>query len=75
MRKLLLAAIAAAGLLSAGAGMAPAAHAAVRRCWWTGPVRHCNIYHPGWRYHTAWWWRHHHWAWWQHPHPWRWYRY
>ncbi len=65
MRKLILATVAAASLLGAGAALTSQPAHAAWRCWWTGPVRHCAFYRPGW------WWRYHH------PvryHPWWWYR-
>jgi len=56
MKKLILATVAAASLLSGSALLTQPAHAAVR-CWWSGPVRHCVYTHPAWRYyHHPWWW-------------------
>lgn len=56
MKKLILATVAAASLLSAGALLTQPAHAAVR-CWWAGGVRHCVYTHPApRRYYHPWWW-------------------
>ena len=57
MKKLILAAVAAASLLTGSALLTPPAHAALR-CWWSGPFRHCVYTHPhAWRYyHHPWWW-------------------
>ncbi|HVH77288.1 MAG TPA: hypothetical protein VM755_20420 [Stellaceae bacterium] len=56
MKKLILATVAAASLLSGSALLTQPAHAAVR-CWWNGWGRHCAYTHPGWRYyHHPWWW-------------------
>jgi hypothetical protein len=57
MKKLILAGVAAASLLTGGTILSQPAHAAWR-CWWTGPVRHCHWVGP-WRYgyyHHPWWW-------------------
>ncbi|MGH7054192.1 MAG: hypothetical protein ACREFK_08635 [Stellaceae bacterium] len=62
MRKLILAGVAAAAMAAGGVGLsAQPAHAAWR-CWWTGPVRHCRVWHrhPYWHrgyYHPGWWYR------------------
>lgn len=60
MRKLILAGVAAAAMAAGGVGLtAQPAHAAYR-CWWTGPVRHCRVWHNrywhrGYYGHPGWW--------------------
>lgn len=61
MRKVILAGVAAASLLTGGAVMSQPAHAAWR-CWWTGPVRHCRWVGPAFRRYGY------------YGHPWGWYR-
>lgn len=60
MRKLILAGVAAAAMAAGGVGLsAQPAHAAYR-CWWRGPVRHCQVWHRHWHrgyYHPGWWYR------------------
>jgi hypothetical protein len=50
MKKLVLAGVAAATLLTTGLTVTQPANAAMR-CWWNGPFRHCAWVGPYWHHH------------------------
>ena len=60
MKKLILAGVAAASLLTSGVVLTPPAEAAYR-CWWNGPFQHCNWVGPyrywGYYHRPGWWYR------------------
>lgn len=60
MKKLIMAGVAAATLLTGGLVVTQPANAAVR-CWYNGPFRHCTFVGPRWGFY-------------HHPREWGWYR-